>query len=120
MAERSAEILRTLEANVIGVVVNAIGQDGLGYGGYGRYYYGRYSYYYGSGGYRYGNGYTYGNDGYYTDEDNRRDRIPLAGPTSNGHKAEPSSATPQDNEPNGEATAQAGSIKRAFRWFLGD
>ncbi|HEV8061428.1 MAG TPA: polysaccharide biosynthesis tyrosine autokinase, partial [Gemmataceae bacterium] len=120
MAERSAEILRTLEANVIGVVVNAIGQDGVGYGGYGRYYYGRYSYYYGSGGYRYGNGYTYGNDGYYSDEDNRRDRVPLPGPISNGHKTEASSATAQENGANREQPVQAGTIKRAFRWFLGE
>ena len=126
IAERSAEILRTLEANVIGVVVNA-GRDGMGYGAYGRYYYGRYSYYYGSGGYRYGNNYTYGNDAYYTEED-PPERNHLPAPISNGHKVAASSAEPIENGANGTGTngtngaqpAQTGSIKRAFRWFLGD
>jgi polysaccharide biosynthesis transport protein len=118
IAERSAEILRTLEAKVIGVVVNA-GRDGLGYGAYGRYYYGRYSYYYGSGGYRYGNPYSYGNDAYYTEDDSPEGPTPPA-PTSNGHKLVANGAAPLENGTNGAPTDQSGSIKRAFRWFLGD
>jgi succinoglycan biosynthesis transport protein ExoP len=56
---RAAEILDSLGANVLGVVVNAVGKTaGYGYGSY------RYGYGYGYG-YRYG----YGNDNvYYTDE----------------------------------------------------
>ena len=95
IAERSAEILRTLEAKVIGVVVNA-GRDGMGYGAYGRYYYGRYSYYYGAGSYRYGNPYSYGNDAYYT-EDEPSERPQLPAPTSNGHKAVVAASTPAEN-----------------------
>jgi polysaccharide biosynthesis transport protein len=119
LAERSAEILRTLEANVIGVVVNAIGQDGMGYGRYGRYYYGRYSYYYGSGGYRYNKGYRYGNDGYYTEEGDKNESLPAVVAASNGHKSNPSGESNGETA-NGEQSAQTGTIKRAFRWFLGD
>ena len=115
IAERSAEILRTLEAKVIGVVVNA-GRDGMGYGAYGRYYYGRYSYYYGSGSYRYGNPYSYGNDAYYTEEESS-DRPKPPAPTSNGHKVVVAASTPTEN---GAPSDQPGSIKRAFRWFLGE
>ncbi len=119
MAERSAEILRTLEANVIGVVVNAIGQDGMGYGRYGRYYYGRYSYYYGSGGYRYGKGYRYGNDGYYTEEDQRELNLaPVAPPSIS--RSSGSSGGKNGQSRDGEELAQAGTIKKAFRWFLGE
>jgi succinoglycan biosynthesis transport protein ExoP len=115
IAERSAQILRDLEAKVIGVVVNA-GRDGLGYGAYGRYYYGRYSYYYGAGNYRYGNPYSYGNDAYYTEEE-PAERPQLPAPTSNGHKVVAAALTPTEN---GAQTDQPGSIKRAFRWFLGE
>lgn len=122
MAERSAEILRTLEVNVIGVVVNA-GKEGVGYyggyGSYGKYHYGRYSYYYGSGGYRYGNGYTYGNEAYYTDEDQSASDV-IARPTTNGHTAAAGASKGHENGTNGDQPAQPGSIKRAFRWFLGD
>ncbi len=123
IAERSAEILRTLEAKVIGVVVNA-GRDGMGYGAYGRYYYGRYSYYYGAGNYRYGNPYSYGNDAYYT-EDEPSERPQLPAPTSNGHKVVAAVSTPTENgaqngTQNGVQPDQSGSIKRAFRWFLGE
>jgi succinoglycan biosynthesis transport protein ExoP len=119
LAERSAEILRTLEVNVIGVVVNAIGQDGMGYGRYGRYYYGRYSYYYGSGGYRYNKGYRYGNDGYYTEEGGKDDSLPAVAAASNGQKSNASGQSNGEGS-NGELSAQTGTIKRAFRWFLGD
>jgi Mrp family chromosome partitioning ATPase len=57
---RASEMLGSLGAEVLGVVVNAVGKDS-GYGGYSRY--GRYRYggsgYGGSGGYGYG-GYTTG------------------------------------------------------------
>ncbi len=62
---RSAEILDSLGAKVLGVVVNAVGKAGrYGYGGY------RYRYGYGYG-YGYGYKYGYGADGdnvYYTDD----------------------------------------------------
>ncbi|OHB71777.1 MAG: hypothetical protein A2V70_04480 [Planctomycetes bacterium RBG_13_63_9] len=73
---RAAEILNSLGARVLGVVVNGVGRtSAYGYGyryGYGRYRYGYGGYRYG---YGYGNGYGYGygshKDGenvYYTDE----------------------------------------------------
>ena len=92
------------------------GRDGMGYGAYGRYYYGRYSYYYGANNYRYGNPYGYGNDAYYTEEDSS-DRPKLPAPTTNGHKVVAAASTPTEN---GAQQDQSGSIKRAFRWFLGE
>ena len=66
--KRAREVLDSLGANVIGVVVNGVGRGaGYGYGyGYGRYRYGS-GYGYGSGsgdGYGYGYGYGYGRNDY--------------------------------------------------------
>jgi capsular exopolysaccharide synthesis family protein len=79
-AERAREVFASLGVNVIGVVVNGIGDRKAGYGyGYGPYYYGsKYQYKY-SYAYSYGYGEAYGNQGYYADDPDEH-----AGAT-NGH-----------------------------------
>jgi hypothetical protein len=67
------EILNSIGATVIGVVVNGIG-DRSGYGGYGRntyYTYGKYRY-----GYAYGYGYGYGSGygSYYADDKSKQQK----------------------------------------------
>jgi hypothetical protein len=69
---RSKELLESVGANVIGVVVNGADESGEGRYGYG-YGYRGYGYGYGYGGYGYGSYGTYGNGksngGYFDDED---------------------------------------------------
>jgi polysaccharide biosynthesis transport protein len=71
-AQRAKEILATLGAPVIGIVVNGVSSNnGSGYG-YNAYSYGyAYGYGYGQG---YGYGYTTGNDSYYTSDGKSPDR----------------------------------------------
>lgn len=79
VADRAAQMLRSLDANVVGVVVNGVGgRESAEYGKYGSKY--GYGYNYGSGGrygygynYNYGYGYAYGGygdkyDSYYEEE----------------------------------------------------
>ncbi|MBS0201591.1 MAG: polysaccharide biosynthesis tyrosine autokinase [Planctomycetes bacterium] len=75
-AARATELLKSLGANLIGVVVNGVGStQGYGYGQYGlsRYYRYRYGY-----GYGYGYGYKYGygeNGGAYYQDDKKNSRL---------------------------------------------
>ncbi|MEO1994066.1 MAG: polysaccharide biosynthesis tyrosine autokinase, partial [Planctomycetaceae bacterium] len=72
-SRQSMEILNSIGATVIGVVVNGIG-DRSGYGGYGRntyYTYGKYRYGYAYG-YGYGYGYGSGYGSYYADDKSKQ------------------------------------------------
>lgn len=73
LAAQAARMLETLEANVLGVVVNGVGsREAKGYGKYGATdgYYNRGSYYKYGYGYTYGYSYSYGNkyNEYYDDD----------------------------------------------------
>ena len=72
-AERSADILRNIGANIVGVVVNGVGAQS-GYGS--QYTYGAYRAGYGYNNYGYGNGYGYGYGygSYYEEGKARADR----------------------------------------------
>jgi capsular exopolysaccharide synthesis family protein len=80
-SKRAREVLDSIGANVLGVIINGVGQgDRYGYG-YGRYGYGKYSYGYQYGsGYGYGYGYQYGGKYEYSDkkyyrEDNSKKKL---------------------------------------------
>lgn len=68
-AERSTEVLRNLGANIVGVVVNGVGQQ-TGYGS--QYTYGAYRAGYSYNGYGYGYGYGYGSGKYYDEDEKGR------------------------------------------------
>jgi polysaccharide biosynthesis transport protein len=103
LAARAAQMLGSLEANVVGVVVNGVsGGTGYGYGGYryGAGYTPGYQPQYGPGGYyggnNYGYGATYGYGGsygkYYEDDEDRRSRLQTA--RGNRRGAAPAVAKP--------------------------
>lgn len=98
-AERAAEMLRTLRAKVLGVIVNGC-EPGAGY----RYNYGYKSYYYGN--YRYGYGYNrygyyygrYGRDDYYYGSDEEDQEKAAANGSSNGTSNGSLTGDPIDDE----------------------
>lgn len=72
-AERSTDVLRNLGANIVGVVVNGVGQQ-TGYGS--QYTYGAYRAGYSYNGYGYGYGYGYGSGKYYDEESKATTQMP--------------------------------------------
>jgi capsular exopolysaccharide synthesis family protein len=107
-AERCREILTTLGANLLGVVVNGVGGKGQGYG----YGYSHYSYNYG-----YGHGYTHG----YEHEPERKSRITMKG--SDPVPAEfqdPAAGNGTETAPASDAASIGDSIMgffRSLRWW---
>lgn len=111
-AERAKEILATLGAKVLGVVVNGVGKQG-GYYGYG---YGSYRYGYSPYAYNYGYGYGYGNESYYAEdpESEGKDHAARARSqgTANGEVVEHA----PEEVPGSVATAE-GNESLLKRWF---
>jgi polysaccharide biosynthesis transport protein len=120
-AERATEVLATLGANVLGVVVNGVGGQGKGRYGYG---YGNYGYGYGYGyryGYRYGYGYTYGYNGgngesYYQDTANGAGSHGGRGAEA-GHGENGPSAARGTQQGGPVAGARRGLLGRFFLWW---
>ncbi|MBY0525333.1 MAG: polysaccharide biosynthesis tyrosine autokinase [Gemmataceae bacterium] len=93
-AERAREVLSTLGAKVLGVIVNGGGAKGAGYGDGGRYGYGDQY------GYAYQYGYGHGSE-YYRDEESETTSPPGTEPSSvNAPKEQsPSKSSPRGTQP---------------------
>lgn len=126
-AERAKEILNSLNANVLGIVVNGLSRKGQeGYEGYNYGYGYGYNYSYGYGyGYEYTYQYAYDAD-YTQDSDSDSDFDIGAAPSINGNHADPVAAAAVDDDDRQVATrshrsrsSSRGNKKQGFLGWIG-